>query len=172
VARNLNRVLVLVLVLGAACEAAAPAASAPAPASQAPAAGSSTSTSTPAAAPAERKFGQGVTLDGPVLDVKTVLANPEPYVGKKLKCEGTVARVCERAGCWLELQGETQAGGLRVPMAGHAFFVPQEIVGKHAVIEGELTAVGLSPEAKAHLEGEGLKAVGALSLSATGLVVR
>lgn len=120
----------------------------------------------------ERKFGQGITLEGPALDVKTVLANPAPYVGKKLKCEGTVARVCERAGCWLELQGETQEGGLRVPMAGHAFFVPQDIVGKRAVIEGELTAIGLSPEAKEHLESEGLKAVGALSLSATGLVVR
>jgi hypothetical protein len=164
-------VLVLVLVLGAACEASAPAASAPPTVAEAPTASASTSTSAPVAA-AERTFGQGIQLPGPVLDVKTVLADPKPYVGTKLKCEGTVARVCERAGCWLELQGETQAGGLRVPMAGHAFFVPQDIVGKHAVIEGELTAVGLSPEAKAHLEGEGLKASGALSLSATGLVVR
>jgi hypothetical protein len=163
------------LVLAVGCEASAPAPSAPAasvPAAASPSPPPSTTTSTPGAAGPERKFGQGITLEGPVLDVKTVLATPEAYVGKKLKCEGTVARVCERAGCWLELQGETQEGGLRVPMAGHAFFVPQEIVGKHAVIEGELTAVGLSPEAKTHLESEGLKAVGALSLSATGLVVR
>jgi hypothetical protein len=156
------------VLLGVACEAA----SVGGEPSKVTLPSTSTSTTVEAAPGGERKFGQGVTLEGPALDVKTILANPAPYVGKKLKCEGTVARVCERAGCWLELQGETQEGGLRVPMAGHAFFVPQEIVGKRAVIEGELTAIGLSPEARAHLEGEGLKAVGALSLSATGLVVR
>lgn len=111
-------------------------------------------------------------MPGPALDVFAVLDNPEPYIGKKLKCEGTVARVCSRAGCWLELRGRSDTEGLRVPMAGHAFFVPQDIVGRRAVVEGELTALGLSPEARAHLESEGLKAVGPLSLSATGLVVR
>ncbi len=120
----------------------------------------------------ERVFGAGLKQEGPALDVAKVLADPAPHVGKVIQCEGTIARVCERMGCWMELQGPTAEKGLRVPMAGHSFFMPQDVVGHRAVVEGELTALGLSPEAKAHLESEGLKSAGPLSLAATGVVVR
>ena len=120
----------------------------------------------------ERVFGAGLKQEGPALDVAKVLADPGPHVGKVIKCEGTIARVCERMGCWMELQGPTADKGLRVPMAGHSFFMPQDVVGHRAVVEGELTALGLSAEAKAHLESEGLKSAGPLSLAATGVVVR
>jgi hypothetical protein len=120
----------------------------------------------------ERVFGAGLKLEGPPVDVATVLSDPKPHLGKVVQCEGTIARVCERMGCWLELKGPTAEQGLRVPMAAHAFFIPQEVVGRRAVVEGELTALGLSDEARAHLESEGLKSVGPLSLSATSVVVR
>ncbi|HEX6241514.1 MAG TPA: hypothetical protein VFZ61_11490, partial [Polyangiales bacterium] len=70
------------------------------------------------------------------------------------------------------LQGPNGADGLRVPMAGHAFFVPQDIVGKSAVVEGRLAARELNEAERAHLTGEGLKATGPLFLEATGVVVR
>ena len=90
-----------------------------------------------------------------------------------MQCSGVIARVCERAGCWLELrpEGSTQEG-LRVPMARHAFFIPQDAVGRPAKVEGELTARALGAGERAHLESEGLRAVGPLSLSATGVVIR
>jgi hypothetical protein len=106
-------------------------------------------------------FGAGLKLEGPPVDVATVLSDPKPHLGKVVQCEGTIARVCERMGCWLELKGPTAEQGLRVPMAAHAFFIPQEVVGRRAV-----------DEARAHLESEGLKSVGPLSLSATSVVVR
>lgn len=116
-----------------------------------------------------RVFGAKPALTTAPVQVERVLDQPDEYLGKVIRCEGTVARVCQRAGCWLELQGE--GGGLRVPMAGHAFFVPQTIVGHRAVIEGGLSAQALRPEHRAHLEGEGLKAVGPLSLTASSVTV-
>jgi len=83
-----------------------------------------------------------------------------------------VSRVCQRAGCWLELSADGKAEGLRVPMAGHAFFIPQDAVGQRAVIEGELSALPLRDNQREHLESEGLKAVGPLSLAATSVTLR
>lgn len=122
-------------------------------------------------AAAPQVFGAKPASNQPVVPVDTVLEEPEAYLGSSIRCGGTVARVCERAGCWLELQGEVEGRGLRVPMAGHAFFVPQSIVGQRVVIEGKLSAQELRPEDRAHLEGEGLKAVGPLSLIATSVMV-
>jgi hypothetical protein len=120
----------------------------------------------------ERAFGAPLTQTQ-ALDVAEVLADPTPHLGKVVQCTGVVARVCERAGCWLELR-PTAGGeqGLRVPMAGHAFFVPQDAVGRPASVEGRLSARALGDGERAHLVGEGLKATGPLSLSATGVVIR
>ncbi|MFT3921457.1 MAG: DUF4920 domain-containing protein [Myxococcales bacterium] len=126
-----------------------------------------------APAAAERTFGAPLTQQTAV-PVSEVLANPEPLLGKVVQCSGVVARVCERAGCWLELraEGSPASEGLRVPMARHAFFIPQDAVGRPAIVEGELSARELGAGERAHLEGEGLKAIGPLSLSASGVVIR
>jgi hypothetical protein len=100
------------------------------------------------------------------------MADPEPYLRRTVKCRGTIARVCQAAGCWLELRAAAGGDGLRVPMANHAFFVPQDIVGKVAVVEGRLGARQLLEAERAHLTGEGLQATGPLFLEATGVVVR
>jgi hypothetical protein len=122
--------------------------------------------------PAGRAFGAPLSAQAELVDVATVLADPAPYLQRNLKCQGTVARVCQAAGCWLELRGAADGGGLRVPMAGHAFFVPQDIVGQVAVVEGRLSARELAETERAHLTGEGLEATGPLFLEATGVVVR
>lgn len=120
-----------------------------------------------------RAFGGQLALSA-VIPVADVLADPAQHLGNTLQCVGIVARVCERAGCWLELRAESAAPeqpGLRVPMAGHAFFIPQDAVGRKARVEGKLTARELGEGERAHLEGEGLKAIGPLSLAATAVVV-
>ncbi len=101
-----------------------------------------------------------------------ILAEPQGYLGKTVQAKGVIARVCEKAGCWLELGPKAGEGGLRVPMADHAFFIPQDAVGRAAVVEGELSGQALSDSHKAHLESEGAKAVGPLALNARGVVVR
>lgn len=152
--------------LKAAPSAAAPQAADPSPDQPA-------SAPTQSAAPAERVFGAAPKLPGDPVPVATVLATPDPHVGKTIKCEGKVARVCQAAGCWLELQPEAGGGeGLRVPMAAHAFFIPQDAIGHVAVIEGELKRRELPDAQKAHYAGEGMKAMGPLALEATSVVLR
>lgn len=107
------------------------------------------------------------------MDVAQVLAAPQRYLNRTIKCAGTVARVCQAAGCWLELRASAQdAPGLRVPMAGHSFFVPRDVAGRPAVVEGVLSARELNDTELAHLKGEGLAATGPLSLAATSVIVR
>jgi hypothetical protein len=121
--------------------------------------------------PSAHTFGAAPALAGDPIDVTQVLAAPNNYLQQTIKCQGTVSRVCEAAGCWLELRADAGGAGLRVPMAGHSFFVPQTIVGKRAVVEGTLSTRQLSNAELAHLRGEGLEASGPLFLAATSVVV-
>lgn len=120
----------------------------------------------------ERHFGAPAQLDGPPTPVAELLKAPEPYLGKTVKCEGKVARVCQNAGCWLELTGIAGGEGLRVPMAGHAFFIPQDAVGRSAVVEGALRRVELPASQREHYQSEGMRAVGPLALEATSVTLR
>ena len=151
------------LVLLAACSAEHPAA---------PATRADTHVPTQASlAPAERRFGAAPSIPGAPLDVSELLAHPEPHLGKSVKCAGTVARVCQNAGCWLELQAEAGKPGLRVPMANHAFFIPKDAIGQRAVVEGALHRQELPEGQRAHYQSEGMQAVGPLSLEATSVVL-
>lgn len=124
------------------------------------------------APPVERRFGAAPTLAGDPVPVATLIAAPEAYLGKTVKCAGKVARVCQNKGCWLELQADEGGDGLRVPMAGHAFFIPQDAVGQRAVIEGALRRSELPAAQRAHYQSEGMQAVGPLALDATSVVLR
>jgi len=174
--------LTLVALLGA-CEASGPAARTPerAPSTPSPRVAAAVDTAhdqavgapttQPASAAAERRFGSAPTLPGDPIAVSALLAAPEPHLGKTVKCEGKVARVCQNAGCWLELQADS-GEGLRVPMAGHSFFIPQDAVGRLAVVEGSLRRHELPARQREHYQGEGMQAVGPLSLEATSVVLR
>ncbi len=114
-----------------------------------------------------RTFGAPLTNVENPIPVEVVLADPALLIGKTITCKGTVARVCQAAGCWLELQAEGAGEGLRVPMANHAFFIPQDAVGHAAVIQGELKRRELPEAQRAHYAGEGMKAMGPLSREAS-----
>jgi hypothetical protein len=158
--RGPTRLDVLLCLLGTACDSATPRRASDEP-----------PTHVASAEPSPQIFGTPANLPGAPLDVEQVLAAPASYLKQVIKCRGTVARVCEAAGCWLELRPDSGGEGLRVPMAGHSFVVPQSIVGKTAVVEGTLSARELSDAELAHLRGEGLKAAGPLFLAATSVTV-
>lgn len=118
-----------------------------------------------------RLYGTALS-DTPTIALADISAAPATYDGQIVHTAGTIARVCQAMGCWMELQAEG-AEPVRVPMAGHAFFLPRDAAGRPAEIEGRVALRTLSPEARAHLEGEGaLATAGTLSIDATGVVVR
>jgi hypothetical protein len=129
----------------------------------------------PAAAPAEaaQLFGAPLDPGTPELSLAQLLASPAAHDGKTVRTRGTIARVCQRMGCWMELQAKDAPAAVRIPMADHAFFLPQTVVGRGAEIQGTVRVAALSEGHKRHLQSEGAQATDSeLSIAATGVQVR
>ena len=165
-------VLALSLTTSLACDASSPKPSSAAPTSAKAVSSAPAAAAQEGAGRAARHFGAEEQLAGEAVPVEQVLAAADAHVGSKVKCSGVVGRVCQAAGCWLELQPTAGGEGLRVPMANHAFFIPQDAVGQLAVVEGELKRHPLPPEQRDHYASEGMKAMGPLSLEATSVTLR
>ena len=103
----------------------------------------------------------------------TIMASPREYAGQVVKTEGEIAQVCQRMGCWMEITAEEGGQAVRVPMAGHSFFLPRDVAGRQAVVEGTVAVAALDEATAQHLREEGAQATDqALSIEATSVVVR
>lgn len=112
----------------------------------------------------------GKPLQGlPPASLAAVLDKPEP--GKLVRLEGTIEKVCQGKGCWLELK---QAGrGVHVTFEGYSFFVPKDSAGRPVALEGRV--VVKEPEASEveHKQSEGALAAGQkVSVEALGVEIR
>lgn len=102
----------------------------------------------------------------------TIAGDAQTFAGQVVKTEGEIAAVCQRMGCWMEMRADGVAP-IRVPMAGHSFFLPKDVSGRQATVEGEVAVRELSEGEREHLESEGALATAqALQISATGVVIR
>lgn len=109
--------------------------------------------------------------DRELTSLATIAGDAQTYAGQVVKTEGEIAAVCQRMGCWMEMRAEG-VEPIRVPMAGHNFFLPKDVSGRHATIEGEVAVRELSADEREHLESEGALATAqALQISATGVVI-
>lgn len=118
-----------------------------------------------------RQFG-GALSDRSETALADIAAAPATFDGQTVRTAGRIERVCQRMGCWMELSADG-ASPVRVPMAGHSFFLPRDVAGHEATIEGRVQVTPLSPEARAHLASEGaLATADELSIEATSVVVR
>lgn len=126
-------------------------------------------------APAEgaRTFGTAPDETRPLTALDAIVAEPERFRDRVVRTEGTIAQVCQRMGCWMELRpGSGEGPAVRVPMAGHSFFLPRDVAGRRAMIEGRVELRELSPAFRAHLESEGATAASSpLAIVASGVVV-
>jgi hypothetical protein len=122
---------------------------------------------------AERLFGEAPDRARPLVPLASILAEPERYRDQVVRTEGEIAQVCQRMGCWMELREDAEGTAVRVPMAGHRFFLPRDLAGRRAMLEGRVAMQTLSAGEREHLESEGASATAsALSISATGVVVQ
>lgn len=110
--------------------------------------------------------------DREVTALADIAAEPARFSGQVVKTEGTVAQVCQRMGCWMELQAAEGSQAVRVPMAGHSFFLPRDIAGRRATVEGTVEVSELDEATQEHLREEGAEAADqALAIEATAVVV-
>ncbi len=115
-----------------------------------------------------RTFGQPLTV-AELTALADITGNPEQFAGQTVKTEGEITQVCQRMGCWMEMR-EGDGPAIRVPMAGHSFFLPRDVAGQRATIEGQVALRELSAAEREHLESEGARAVGQrLQITATGV---
>ena len=63
--------------------------------------------------------------------------------------KGKVVEVCKAEGCWLRLQ-KVDGSSMMVRAKNHAFLLPENIVGKTVLIEGNATVKEVSEEMRKH----------------------
>lgn len=74
----------------------------------------------------------------------------ETVTSDAVQVSGTVEKVCQKAGCWMELKdGEKTA---RILMKDHAFVVPMDKEGEKATVEGTIATRTFNEKQVKHLE--------------------
>jgi uncharacterized protein DUF4920 len=91
----------------------------------------------------EKNYGSGVTLTE-TTSVAKILADPEAYVGKRVRIEGQVVDVCPMKGCWMELAEQDGGARLRVKVDDGVIVFPVDSKGKLAVAEGTVESIPMS----------------------------
>lgn len=132
---------------------------------------SASPTTPPPSAGERRDFGARIDTSLPLTPLGAIIASPGDHATHVVRTRGTVHRVCQRMGCWMELR-EGEGPAVRVPMAGHAFFLPKDCQGEPAEVEGTVVLAELSPEMRAHLGSEGATALAStVSIDARGVTL-
>lgn len=83
----------------------------------------------------EGAYGSEITLSSPV-SVNDALAQFEQHQGKEILISGKVAKVCQQKGCWMTLQ--SSQGEVRMTFKDYGFFVPETLIDKQVLAQGEL----------------------------------
>ncbi|MEC3879231.1 DUF4920 domain-containing protein [Parapedobacter sp. 10938] len=89
----------------------------------------------PAAQPGVQ-YGKAITKNGAinVQQLEAKLTNDSTYTGK---VEGKVVEVCKKKGCFIRVLREGEGDPILVRFKDYGFFMPQDIVGKTIVLEGQ-----------------------------------
>jgi len=96
-------------------------------------------------AAAELKLGKPLTLKKPVT-VTTLMAAPDPWVGKTVQVKGKVTEVCQMMGCWMNLADESSGDSIRIKVNDGDIVFPKDAAGKIAIAEGTLGKIELTRE--------------------------
>jgi hypothetical protein len=129
---------------------------------------------------AEEKFGTGVTLDTatPIADV---VRNPEAFVGKTIRIDGTATAVCAHMGCWMAVSETDKADSatVRLKVEDGVIVFPVSAKGKAVSAQGTFERIkaddaegkeAASEHAKHQAKPE--TATAKYQLKATGAVVK
>lgn len=94
--------------------------------------------SRPSAVPGQT-YGKAITEDG-AIDIAKLPEMVEKSEKKKIeniKVYAKVTNVCAKKGCWMDLYVDENTS-IFVKMKDYAFFVPDDMIGKTVVLEGEV----------------------------------
>ncbi len=129
-------------------------------------------------------FGDAIADTASALPASTVTADADAYTGKTVTVSGTVAEVCQKAGCWATLV--TDNGTIRINVAKengtgpYVYTMPTDIAGRHVVATGYFEKTTTPADHVEHMAQESgtydstktYTAAEELRLTATGVLVR
>jgi hypothetical protein len=95
------------------------------------------------------KAGDEITPDG-AMDNQQLL---ESMLGKdsmEVKLTAKINSVCQAKGCWMRLDMGKKADELMVTFKDYAFFVPKDVAGKNATVQGWIKVDTMSVEEQKH----------------------
>lgn len=128
-------------------------------------------------ASAEEKLGAGVTLKD-ATKIEDVVANPEAFVGKTIRIDGTATAVCQHMGCWMavSVSDKADAPTVRLKVEDGVIVFPVKAKGKAVSAQGVFERVAANDaegkEAASEHARHQAKASATYQLKATGAVIR
>ena len=102
-------------------------------------------------------YGDGVSLDQPVA-IPTLLADPDQYLGTKVRVDGVITGVCKKRGCWMQVTDPDSGEGVRIKVEDGVIVFPYTAMGHRVSAEGVFEAVTVeepAAEGTAHEHAEG-----------------
>lgn len=102
----------------------------------------------PAAQPGVQ-YGKAISKDGAISvhELEAKLVADSAYTGK---VTGKVVEVCKKKGCFIRVAREGQGDPILVRFKDYGFFMPQDIVGKTVVLEGQAKVKEVSVAQQQH----------------------
>lgn len=125
----------------------------------------------------DEKFGAGVSLKETTA-IADVVRNPEAFVGKTIRIDGTATAVCQHMGCWMAVSESDKADAptVRLKVDDGVIVFPVSAKGKAVSAQGVFEKVDATDaeakEAASEHAKHDKKAAATYQLKATGAVVR
>ncbi|MCK7460101.1 DUF4920 domain-containing protein [Idiomarina aminovorans] len=91
---------------------------------------------------AQMVFGSGAKQQN-VIDVTTLMENPQQYLSQKITIRGKIEKVCKKRGCWMELVTEPTSTPLTIKVKDGEMVFPMSKLGHVALATGTLSIVKL-----------------------------
>ncbi len=90
-----------------------------------------------AMASSQEKFGAGVAIDQPT-PIADIVKNPEAFVGKTIRIDGTATAVCQHMGCWMAVSESAKEGAatVRLKVEDGVIVFPVSAKGKAVSAQG------------------------------------
>jgi hypothetical protein len=102
--------------------------------------------------------GQGIGLPleaRPILHFAVVDATPEKFLEQTLLVEATVEVVCQKKGCWMQIEDDGHRALVRWESGcGGKYAFPRDATGKRVLVQGSFYKKKISPEDAEHLQQE------------------
>lgn len=89
-------------------------------------------------------YGSAIKAETETVTIEAFAANPESYLGKVVKLEGTVKEVCPKAGCWLDIASDGKT--VRIKVKDGEMVFEQKLVGRKVIAEGTVYKFDLDHE--------------------------